>query len=91
MRKGVVFLGIVLSIALCFGYLHNRSLDQELSETTIHNETKKAVLYSIKLSRLGEKAEDKVILPRGTDHYSGDVVLELAFQRSEKKIVHNQY
>ena len=64
------------------------SLGKILNETIIHNRLKKAIHYSIRLSRPGEKAMKKIIMPDNVDRYPGDLALELTFKRDKKAITY---
>ena len=64
------------------------SLDKILSETIIHNQLKKAIHYSIRISRPGEKSMKKIIMPDNVDRYPGDLALELTFKRDKKAITY---
>ncbi len=64
------------------------SANQKLSETTIRNNTQKVIQYVIQQDRPGEKPVKKVIKAGNTDHYPGDVALNLTFYRDGKPLLY---
>jgi hypothetical protein len=59
-----------------------------LSQTTIRNQIKKDVYYTLTPNRAGEKTIRSTIKPGEIDGYPGDVALKLTFQREKKKITY---
>jgi hypothetical protein len=78
------FLFILYQAILLVGF--RASLSQELSKTTIRNDTQKPVRYAVQLDRPGERQERKVIDPGHTHHFPGDTALKLTFPRDGKPL-----
>jgi len=67
---------------------YSSSRYQELSKTTIRNDTQKPIRYDAHPDRPGERLERKVIEPGQADHYPGDTALKLTFPRDGKPLLY---
>lgn len=86
-RTNPLFLLFVFFQAILF-YGLSASTFQELSKTTVRNDTQHPVQYAIQTDRPGESLGWKIIEPGETDHYPGDTTLEVTFPRDGKSFLY---